>query len=265
VDAINNYFENWLGKKESSVYFLLDPPFSYTDNIARDWAKQKKWNLLTPPDIVKIRNVDVDGWWKEQKIKTNWIIDDLTDYLIRTTSGLSFIRELLPKILYGKFGKGLIVCDSWMFAFIQRIWPLKFSRAYCFAAAGPELLKQVGIHASHNRLQKLAARVRGNIGIALTVWSIEQNEDRKLPELPAETNDITAFILYSILLHRHLSSSLLQEILSTLPPEEINLQLLQLKQYGILKFNEDRWEVDIDAYLAVRDFLNNRDFLMDTF
>jgi len=50
-----------------------------------------------------------------------------------------------------------------------------------------------------------------------------------------------------------------------LPAEEINLQLLQLKQYGILKFNEGQWETDIDAYLAVRNFLNNRDFLMDIF
>jgi hypothetical protein len=97
VNALNNYFKDWSGKKESSVYFLLDPPFSCTDDIARDWAKQKKWKLLTPPDIGKIRNVDVDGWWEEQKITTNWIIDDLTDYLIRTTYGLSFIRELLPK------------------------------------------------------------------------------------------------------------------------------------------------------------------------
>ncbi len=265
VEALNNHLNEWSIKKESTVCFLLDPPFSCTDDIARDWAKQKKWKLLTPPDNVKIRNVDIEGWWKEQKTKDNWLINDLTRYLIRTTYGLSFILELLPRILHGEFGKGLVVCDSWMFAFIQRIWPLKFSKVYCFAAAGPELLKQVGIYAGENTLQKLAARVHGNVGIALTVRSIEQNEDRKLPELPGEANDITSFILYSVLLHRHLSSSQLQEILPMLPAEELNLHLLQLKQYGILNYNENQWEINIEAYLAVRDFLNNRAFLLDIF
>jgi len=265
VEALNSFLKDWEEKKEPSVCFMLDPPFSCTDDIARDWAKQKKWKLLNPPDNIKIRNIDIEGWWKEQKNKKNWLIDDLARYLIRTNYGLSFIRELLPRILHGEFGKGLVVCDSWMFAFIQRIWPLKFSRVYCFAAASPELLKQVGIHAGNKTLQKLTARVHGNIGIALAVRSIEQNENRKLPELPAETNDITSFILYSVLLHRHLSGSQLQEILPMVPAEELNLQLLQLKQYGILNYNEDQWQINIEAYLAVRDFLNNRDFLLDIF
>jgi len=265
VKALNNHLNEWSKKKESTVCFLLDPPFSSTDDIACDWAKQKKWKILTPPDNTKIRNLDIDGWWKEQKNKNNWLINDLTRYLIRTSYGLSFIRELLPRILFGEFGKGLVVCDSWMFAFIQRIWPLKFSKVYCFAAAGPELLKQVGIHAGNKSLQKLAARVHGNVGIALTVRSIEQNEDRKLPELPGEANDITSFILYSVLMHRHLSSSQLQEILTMLPAEELNLQLFQLKQYGILNYNEDQWGINVEAYLAVRDFLNNRAFLLDIF
>jgi hypothetical protein len=265
IKALNHHFKDWVKNEESTVSFLIDPPFSCTDDIARDWAKQKKWKLLTPPDIAKIRNVDIDGWWKEQKIKTNWTIDNLTDYLIRTPYGLSFIRELLPRMLYGKFGKGLVVCDSWMFAFIQRIWPLKYSRVYCFAAAGPELLKQVGIHASDKTLQKLIARVHGNIGIALAIRSIEENDNQKLPELPAETNDITSFILYSVLLHRHLSGNLLQEILAMIPAEELNLQLLQLKQYGILNYNENQWKINIEAYLTVRNFLNERDFLLDIF
>ena len=123
------------------------------------------------------------------------MIDNLTRYTIRTTDGLSFIRTLLPGILRGNFGQGLVVCDSWMFAFLQIIWPFKSPKIYCFAAASPELLKQAGIHAPENALRKLAANVRGNTGIALAVWPVEQNKDRKLPELPGEANDITAFIL----------------------------------------------------------------------
>ncbi|MFA5563168.1 MAG: hypothetical protein WDA32_03145 [Candidatus Caldatribacteriota bacterium] len=50
-----------------------------------------------------------------------------------------------------------------------------------------------------------------------------------------------------------------------LPAEELNLQLFQLKQYGILNYNEDQWGINVEAYLAVRDFLNNRAFLLDIF
>lgn len=265
VDALNHHFEEWVGKKEPIVSFLIDPPFSGTEDIARDWAKQQKWKLLTPPDILKIRAVDINGWWKEQTVKNRWLIDDLARYLVRTADALSFIRILLPQMLNGEFGQGLVVCDSWMFAFIRRIWPLRFSRTYCFAAAGLELLQQAGIHASEYSLRKLAARVRGNVGVALAVWPIEQDKDRKLPELPGEADDITAFVLYSILLHRGLSGHLLHEVLPMVPTDDLNLQLLQLEQYGILHCREGRWQINIDAYLAVRDFLNSRDFWLDAF
>ncbi|KUK50229.1 MAG: Uncharacterized protein XD76_1576 [candidate division TA06 bacterium 32_111] len=265
VDALNHHFEEWIGGKETVVSFLIDPPFSGTDDIARDWAKQQKWKLITPPDILEIRAVDIDDWWKKQTVKNRWLIDDLTRYLLRTTDGLSFIRTLLPQMLNGEFGQGLVVCDSWMFAFIQRIWPFRFSRVYCFAAAGPELLQQVGIHATEYSLRKLAARVRGNVGVALAVWPIEQDKDRKLPELPGEANDVTAFVLYSILLHRGLSGNLLHEVLPMVPSDDLNLQLLQLEQYGILRCNESQWQINIDAYLAVRDFLSGRDFRLDVF
>jgi len=265
VTALDHYFEEWLEKKETTVCFLLDPPFSGTDDIARDWAKQKKWKLVTPPDINEIMTVDIDSWWKKQHIEGKWLIDDLSRYLVRTAEGLSFIRVLLPHILRGDFGQGLVTCDSWMFEFIQRIWRSRLPRVYCFDAAGVELLKQAGIHASDNSLLKLAARVRGNLGVAKAVWLLEKNKDRKLPALPNDADDLTGFVLYSILLHRSLSVDLLKDILSMFSSEKLNAQLLRLEQFGILQYKEDQWQIDIVAYPAVRDFLSNRDFLMDAF
>jgi hypothetical protein len=49
------------------------------------------------------------------------------------------------------------------------------------------------------------------------------------------------------------------------PSDDLNLQLLQLEQYGILRCNESQWQINIDAYLAVRDFLSGRDFRLDVF
>jgi len=262
---LDHYFEEWLQKKEKTVYFLLDPPFSGTADIARDWAKQKKWKLVIPPDINEIMTVDIDSWWKKQHIKGKWLIDDLAVYLVRTADGLSFIRALLSHMLHGDFGQGLITCDSWMFEFIQRIWQSRLPKVYCFDAAGVELLKRAGIRASDNSLRKLAARVRGNLGVAIAVWLLEKNKDRKLPSLPNDANDLTAFVLYSILLHRSLNVDLLKDILSMFSYEKLNAQLLRLEQFGILQYKDDQWQIDIVAYPAVRDFLSSRDFLIDAF
>ena len=265
IDALENHFSEWLEKKESTVCFLLDPPFSGTSDIAKGWAKQKKWKSLIPPDINEIKNADIDGWWEKQNTKTRWLIDDLACYLIRTADGMSFIRALLPRMLYGDFGQGLLVCDSWMFAFIQRLWQSRLPRVYCFAAAGVELLKQTGIHGTEKSLRKLAVRVRGNFGVALSVWRLKRKQDRKPPELPGDVDDISALLLYSILLHRGLSVDLLREILPMISSEKLNAQLLRLEQFGILKYTEGKWKINVVAYPAVRDFLSSRNFLLDAF
>jgi len=220
---------------------------------------------LTPPDINEIKNADIDGWWKKQNTKTRWLVDNLACYLIRTADGMSFIRALLPRMLYGDFGQGLLVCDSWMFEFIQRVWQYKLPRVYCFAAAEVELLRQAGIHGSEKSLRNLAARVRGNIGVALAVWNLKREQDRKMPELPGDVDDISAFLLYSILLHRGLSVDLLREILPMISSEKLNAQLLRLEQFGILQYIESQWQINVVAYPAVRDFLGSRDFLLDAF
>ena len=42
VSALDEHLREWKEKKEPTVCFLLDPPFSGVDSIARDWAKKYK-------------------------------------------------------------------------------------------------------------------------------------------------------------------------------------------------------------------------------
>lgn len=264
--VLDAYVTDWLEGDDKTVSFLLDPPFSGTAAIARECAWKQGWMILTPPDIELIREVQVDKWWQQQRLYSGpWLIDNLARYLLRSTDGLRFIRALLPRLIQGEFGKGLVVCDSWTFAFLQRIWPLDLSRVYCFAPAGQELLRQLGLKGSDRQLGRLAAQARGNVGVALALWACHLDKSRQLPELPIDEEESSAFILFALLLHRGLSGQALQLVLPTMAPDQLNIQLLRLAQFGIIERNKEHWRLSVYGYLAVREFLSSRDYLLDGF
>ncbi len=266
VRALNEHFSDWVDGAEPGVCFLLDPPFSGSAAIARDWCWQQGRAMLTPPDTAQVLAVAVDEWWQQQQPRgVPWLIDDLARYLLRSADGLRFIRALLPRLLHGDFGQGLVVCDSWTFAFLGRAWPLGLPRVYCFAPAGPALLRQVGITGTDRQLGQLAGQARGNVGLALALWACRLNEDKPLPELPLEADDGTAFILYSLLLHRGLSGAAMQRVLPVMAPDQLNVQLLRLEQFCIVEREQEHWRLSVYGYPAVRDFLGGRDYLLDDF
>ncbi|MFP2767994.1 hypothetical protein [Oceanisphaera sp. KMM 10153] len=266
VRALNTHFEDWVDGADQGVCFLLDPPFSGCAAISRDWTWQQGWALLTPPAPAQIRAVALDEWWQQQASRgVPWLIDDLARYLLRSADGLRFIRVLLPRLLHGDFGQGLVVCDSWTFAFLRHAWPLSLPRVYCFAPAESALLRQNGITGSDRQLSHLAGQARGNVGLALALWACQVNADKRLLELPLEANDDTAFILYSLLLHRGLSGEELQRVLPVMAPDQLNVQLLRLEQFRIVERNKEHWRLDVYGYLAVRDFLGSRGYLLDDF
>ncbi|MFC7158772.1 hypothetical protein [Pseudidiomarina halophila] len=198
-----------------AVRFVVSPPFSGSGAILREWAKQNDYQQLTPPTVEQLETADTDVWWQAQECE-RWLLDEFSSFWLRTTDHMQFMRALLPRLLRGELGSGVVVIDSWTFAFLKRAWPLSLPHCYCFAAATPELLKQSGIVGSEKRLKNLAARSRGNLGVALALWAIQQDEQRSLPHLPSEAGDATAFILYSLLLHHGLRGEDLQRVLPML-------------------------------------------------
>ncbi|WP_298718781.1 hypothetical protein [uncultured Oceanisphaera sp.] len=266
VNVLRESVADWLEETDNGVSFLLDPPFSGTAAIARDCAWKQGWMILTPPDIDLIREVQVDKWWQQQQLYSGpWLIDNLARYLLRSTEGLRFIRALLPRLLQGEFGRGLVVCDSWAFAFLQRAWPLEPPRVYCFAPAGQALLRQLGLKGSDRQLGRLAARARGNVGVALALWACHLDQNRQLPELPVDEEESVAFVLFALLLHRGLNGEALQQVLPIMAPDQLNIQLFRLAKLGIVERNKEYWRLSVHGYLAVRDFLGSRDYLLDGF
>lgn len=193
-------------------------------------------------------------------------MDEFSSFWLRTTDHMQFMRALLPRLLRGELGSGVVVIDSWTFAFLKRAWPLSLPHCYCFAAATPDLLKQTGIVCSEKRLRKLAARARGNLGVALALWAVAQDEQRSLPHLPSEADDATAFILYSLLLHHGLRGENLQRVLPMLAPDQLDVQLLRLQQNAVIELDDDRvWRLTVYAYIEVREFLTARGYWLDEF
>ena len=247
------------------VRFVVSPPFSGTGAIMRAWAEQHGYQQLQIPDVAQLESADTEAWWQAQKCD-RWLLDEFSSFWLRTTDHMQFIRALLPRLLRGELGEGVVVVDSWTFAFLQRAWPLSLPHCYCFAAATPELLRQVCIEGSDKRLRKLAAKARGNVGVALALWALERDSERQTPQIPREADDGTAFILYALLLHHGLRGEHLQWVLPMLAPDQLDVQLLRLQQNGVIELDDGGvWRITVYAYIDVRDFLAARGYWLDSF
>ncbi|MDN7124725.1 hypothetical protein J6I90_07520 [Pseudidiomarina sp. 1APP75-32.1] len=255
----------WDADEPPSVRFVISAPFSGSGAIFREWAKQNGYQQLEPPSLEQLGQADTDAWWQKQ-VSERWLIDEFSSFWLRTTEHMQFMRALLPRLLRGELGTGVVVIDSWTYAFLHRAWPLSLPHCYCFAAASPELLKDSGVIASDKRLRNLAAKARGNLGVALALWAVEQDEERSLPRLPSEADDSTAFILYSLLLHHGLKGEYLQMVLPLMAANQLDVQLLRLQQNGIIDLDENKvWRINVYAYPDVREFLAARGFWLDGF
>lgn len=318
--ALQSALTRYLAKANCphQVCFLLDPPFSGTAAMARTWGWQQGRVLLTPPTLEQIAKGAVDDWWQQQTAQVQrhasqnhihsnhdhphqpqgqaWLLDDLTGYFLRTAEHLSFIRVWLPRVLAGEFGDGLIVCDSWAFAFLSRDWPHNLASRHCLAPATPNLLRQLGFADEERLLARLMGEARGNLGVAWAIWHAKYLKQQPLPVLPITANDHTGFILYALLIHQGLSFSQLQQVLSNVGVNELKLQLLSLSQRGIIhggdeheselegrlevgieggledvswaeseQYASQQWRITALAYIPVREFLGGRDYLLDDF
>ncbi len=263
VQVFSENWQEWRQTEEDGVRIVISPPFSGTANIVRAWAEQEDLQVLQPPTLEQIKAVAVEAWWQSQQ-QSEWVIDDLSRYWLRTTTGLHFLRTFLPKLIRGELGKGTLVCDSWSYSFIQRAWPVPIPSVYCFKAATPDLLRQVGIASDDGSLAGLTARARGNVGLALAIWAVTQSSDKELPNLPKSVNDYTAFILHSLLLHHGLDRTTLATALPMIAEDQLEVQLLQLEHAGLVECQDNHWMVTVHGYLPVRDFLSNRGFWLDT-
>jgi hypothetical protein len=122
--ALGETFENWLGQESTGkpIRFLIGPPYSGQGDILHSWAKIVGWPIIAPPNPAQILTQD-DAWmahWPHGKHE--WVLPNLEHCYMRHGGGLTLVRRLLDRAVSGQLGRGLIGCDSWAWAYLQKVW-----------------------------------------------------------------------------------------------------------------------------------------------
>jgi hypothetical protein len=145
-----------------------------------------------------------------------------------------------------------------------------------------------------SELQYLAARCRGNAGLARALWRARREaepdtdddgarqeaapsgdacdgtaiwvaEPHEDPSLPADRDEEVALVLHALLLHNGLVLSLLIELLP-LPPFRVQTLVRRLAAARAIAADPAGcWRVTAAGYAAVRELLRAQGFLLDDF
>lgn len=112
-------------RADDPVRFFVGPPFCNHPAILCDWANHHRAQVLTPPSATQILAGDVRWLDMQTPIPGSfWVLPALERCFLRHSNGLDLLRNFLERALSGALGPGIIGCDSWAFAFVQRLWPL---------------------------------------------------------------------------------------------------------------------------------------------
>ena len=325
AESLNDVLRDWMHSSAPDwpVRFLVGQPNSGHVDILRDWGVWHKARVVPPPTYEQILEGDL-GWfdsWPHAGVF--WVLPNLESCYLRHTSGLTLVRELLERAESGRLGRGVIGCESWAWSYLQHVWPvsrvdaltlqafdgMRLARLFSsmvvprlgktirfrHATSGQDLLtvpsKEV---VATSELIQLAARCRGNAGVAAHVWRERLRaapegdepdaEGKEMPSekvttgeesvwvsasqpdflLPVDVSEEMAFVLHTLLLHGALPADVLAELLPIAPHRCMAL-LLGLRNAGVVYCLDDRWRVHELAYMAVRGLLRGRDYLTDDF
>jgi hypothetical protein len=310
-----------------SVRFLIGQPFCGHDEIIARWAGERGVRLVPSPRYEAILAGD-EHWLAEVPgPEGRWVLPALERCFLRHASGLSLVRRLLERAASGQLGGAVIGCDSWAWAYLQRILPVPQlatltpqafdGRGLATLLAPPSpaegrrplrirnartgacVLPEPAVRASSdfeasNELKQLAARSRGNPGVAWVRWRerlraeptsaqaghrddkeeradgkgegdvVWLTDDFEDPALPSDMAEDGALVLHALLIHNGLPAWLLPDLLP-MPEGQIASILGRLEALGILEFDGDMRRVAALAYATARQRLRERGYLVDAF
>ncbi len=117
--------QGWLDQENPGppVIVLLGPPYHGHADILTSWAEQREWEILGAPSPEQILSGDdrwLSGLHKQKDVP--WVFPALERAYFRNSMGLNLVRCFLDNAFSGQFGRGIIGCDSWAWAFLQYAW-----------------------------------------------------------------------------------------------------------------------------------------------
>jgi hypothetical protein len=304
---------------DHGVSFLIGPPRSGHVDLLHTWAERQGIQRIEPPGDAAILDADrawLAAWPRDARC---WMLPRLEQCWLRHAAGLALVRELLVQAQAGRLGHGVIGCDSWAWAYLRQVAavptravltlqafdgerlaalfrslvsgdmrrPLRFRNAH---SGKPVLLVDgAADEAGGSDLQYLAARCRGNAGLARALWrarlraepdgdaddaGTDTTEDGISiwvapapgePTLAVGADEEVALVLHALLLHNGLPGALLETLLP-LPGFRVQGLLHRLAAAGaIAESRAGDWRVTAAGYAPVRDLLQAQGFLLDDF
>lgn len=162
----------------SKVIFVVGPPFCGHAEIVSAWAERHKARQIDPPSPAQILSGERQ-WLPPWDKQVTWALPRLERCFLRHANGLALVRQLLEDVAMGRAGTGLIGCDSWAWAFLQRVWPVPQGDALVLQALDAERLQRLLVHLSPTDLGgKLLFRDARSGRVALTVpWGGEARSE----------------------------------------------------------------------------------------
>ncbi|SEQ39570.1 hypothetical protein SAMN05421693_12813 [Ectothiorhodospira magna] len=122
--------------EDEPVRFLIGQPCCNHAATVQRWAAREQARVLTPPETAQIL-AGGESWLESLPTRGGdqaWVLPALERCFLRHTNGLDLVRRFLERAISGELGPGVIGCDSWAFAFVQRIWPLPGTAALTLQA-----------------------------------------------------------------------------------------------------------------------------------
>ena len=274
--ALDKRLSPWLDDTDdSSIKWIICPPHAGVDVIARDFCQQHSLQVLSPPPRDELTLDALDLALGEENSTTGWYIPELAHGFIRQSKGLRWVRHFFTKAMSGELGKGVVICDSWAWSFLQTLWPTGHLDTLTLQAFSAQQLTQLGFEKEQEHLQHLASLSRGNLGIVSAYAERRfrrqashpgaQQSRFEMPSMPAEATDYTAFVLHMLLIHQGLSLRQLRQVLPIISPSQLDVELYSLRSSGLVALTDEVWRVTAIGYPTVRQALKSRGLWLDRF
>lgn len=188
-----------LDAQDAPVTFFITPPHGGHAAVVTHWAKQHHAVCVEPPTLSELAKGETQ-WIAHCVNQKSWVVPALERHFLRHTQGIQSIREFLERALSGRLGHGVIGCDSWTYAYLQKVIGIdgapvltlqsmqgeQLTRYFSSIAAsdgqypsvystrtGKQILPALETkrhQTAHKELQRLAAHCRGHLGIAWHYW-----------------------------------------------------------------------------------------------
>lgn len=225
--TLEKYLTAWSNENinERDTIAVVAPPHVANGAILKHIAEVRDWPVVAPPTAEQILTAD-DNWLNTLTNQSSpWILPNVEKCYLRCHHGLTLIHRLFALLQNGRTVQGIIGCDSWAWAYFQRVAPELLPPAMTLQAfdhlrlirwlrdlapglqgehihfrqsnTGDDVLPlpkaPPNTTASSQFVKDLAAYSRGNPGVAWSIWS---NALRSLPEATDDSKASAAALDY---------------------------------------------------------------------